>query len=612
MKTQKENIKGLAPGIVALAIAGIAAPAAAVDFKLGEEINLKVRGNIVAGTNIRTESPDPTVYGQRSGPAVGLPPGQLQGNSGYQNLNFRDKYDAWSTVTKGLFSAELKYRDLGAFVSAYAWYDFELENGDRAYGNFPNGFTKNVPLGDNGFARQAQFSGAEFREAFVFGKLDLNQGNNLDLRLGRQVVRWGVAQNVLGGINQVNGIDRPAAERPGATLDETRVPVGMLYGNLSSDSGWGVDGWYQYEFRPGVLPGCGTFLAQPNFSPPGCNYVSVLGATQTDQQSLATNQFVHRAPDILARDSGQWGLSGRYNWADMATELRLYAMNFHARGSFIQVVNGNVPGQGGGFGTITGNLTRLTSPNGLKYQMVYPEDIKLYGFSLDSKPAEGLRLFGEFSYRPDQPLQLNASDLISAFYLRSPNSALNLAKGTNAIPPGGTFEGWDRYGFSMTTAGVTKEWKHLAGAERVLLTAEAGYAHVFDLPDPTSNLRYGRSDDYGQAQVTGGAPCVGNSKTCSLQGFVTSNAWGYRLRLAADYHGALFGATLTPSLLFTHDVKGYSPQDIFLEDRWILRPALRADWKQYYAEVQYWATGGGDYNTRVDRDYVSLFAGMRF
>lgn len=602
----------LAPALAALVVAGLATPAGAVDFKLGEDIDVTVRGNIVAGTNIRTELPNPSVYGQKSGPVVGLPPGQLAGNSGYQNLNFKDAGDPWSTVTKGLIDLRVKYRNVGAFLRAYAWYDFELENGDRPYGNYPNGFTQNVPLSDNGFARQAQFSGAEFRDAYLFGNFGLGEGNNLDVRVGRQVVRWGVARDILGGINQVNGINRPAAERPGATLDETRVPVGMVYANFSSDAGWGVDGWYQYEFRPGVLPGCGTFLAQPNFSPPGCNYVSVLGATQTDPQSLASNQYVHRAPDVLASDSGQWGISGRYNWDALATEIRLYAMNFHARGSFIQVVNGNVPGQGGGYGTITGNLTRLTSPNGLKYQMVYPEDIKLFGVSLDSKPSEGLRVFGEFSYRPDQPLQLNASDLINAFYVRSPTSALNLAKGTNAIPPGGTFQGWDRYGFSMTTVGATQEWKSLAGAERVVLTGEMGFAHVYDLPDPKSNLRYGRSDDYGQAQVTGGAPCAGGEKTCSLQGFVTSNAWGYRLRLSADYPGALFGAKLIPSLLYSKDVSGYSPQDVFLKDRWIVRPALRADWKQYYAEIQYWATGGGDYNTRVDRDYVSIFAGMRF
>lgn len=604
------------PLVVAIALAGLVSPASALDFKLGDEIEVKLKGNLVVGTNIRTDSPDPEVYGLKVSQTLNVKPGQTAGNSGYQDLNY-EKHDAWSTVAKGLFDLDVKYRNFGAFVRAYAWYDHAQENRDVLYGNYPNRFRPNSPLSDSGFEREAQFNGAQFRDVYLYGKFALGEGDNLDVRAGRQVIRWGVAQNVLGGINVVNGIDRAAAERPGATQDETRVPVGSLYANFSSNSGWGVDGWVQYEFRPGVQAGCGTFLAQPNYSPPGCDYVNVpinVGGTfvsQTDQQALASNRYVKRAPDAMARDSGQWGISGRYNWAAAATELRLYAMNFHSRGPYIQVINPNVNGTYG-LNTAASNYSRITNPNGLKYKMAYAEDIRLYGFSLDSKPAEGLRLFGEFSYRPNQPLQINASDLINAFYLRQATSALNLAKGTNAIPPGGTFQGWDRYGFSMATFGATKEWKSVAGAERVQLTGEVGWAHIYDLPDPKSNLRYGRSDDYGQAPVTGGAACTGNAKSCSLDGFLSSNAWGYRLRLAADYPDALFGGKLTPSLMVMHDVKGYSPQDVFLEDRWIVRPALRADWRQYYAEIQYWATGGGDYNNKIDRDYVSIFAGMRF
>ncbi len=70
--------------------------------------------------------------------------------------------------------------------------------------------------------------------------------------------------------------------------------------------------------------------------------------------------------------------------------------------------------------------------------MIFPEDVKLFGVSVNSTPAPGLRIFGEASYRPNQPLGINASDLIAAFLTRAPLSALNLAKNTNAIAPGGT------------------------------------------------------------------------------------------------------------------------------------------------------------------------------
>ena len=46
--------------------------------------------------------------------------------------------------------------------------------------------------------------------------------------------------------------------------------------------------------------------------------------------------------------------------------------------------------------------------------------------------------------------------------------------------------------------------------------------------------------------------------------------------------------------------------------RSLFRPALRADWGPYFAEIQYWGTGGGAYNTLIDRDVLMMWAGVRF
>lgn len=87
------------------------------------------------------------------------------------------------------------------------------------------------------------------------------------------------------------------------------------------------------------------------------------------------------------------------------------------------------------------------------------------------------------SWRAARPgRHLNASDLIAAFLQRSPASALNLAKGTNAIPAGGTFDGFDRFAVTNLSVGATQIFPKQLGAERVVLTGEVGYNNVAGLP----------------------------------------------------------------------------------------------------------------------------------
>lgn len=594
----------------AVVVVSLSLPAEAIDFKLADEVEGKLNVTVTGGTMIRTESADPSVLGALSALRVGLPPGQLGGNSGRNDLNFQ-KSRPVSTVLKGVMDLELKRQDFGIFVRAKIWNDFELKNGNRAYGNSANGFQQNVPLSDNGFDPAAKFSNAQLADAYAFGRLKTEGDATLDLRAGRQVVNWGVSRFVAGGIDAVNPTDYAARVRPGALAQETKVPVGMIYANLAAGREWGADGFVQYEFRPSVLAPCGTFFDSAYYAPTGCNYASVLGSSGVnDASAFAKGLYPKRNPDVTASGSGQYGLSLRYAAAGLNTDFRGYAMNYHSRMPSIRGTNPNVAG---GYGSLA-TFTRLTDPNGLKYAMVYPEDIKLYGLSFDTKLDQTSRVYGEIAYRPNQPVNLNLSDLIAAFLGRSPSSALNMAKNTNAIAPGGTFDGYDRFKVSTTSLGASKAFPATWGAERLTLSGELGWSHIAGLPDP-GVLRYGRSDDYGIAAIDGIA-CVDTTlaqKSCSHDGFVTSNAWGYRLRLAADYREAFLGATVTPSLAVSHDVRGYSYDGSFVKSRQILRPGIRADWnKKYFAELQYARIFGGAYNTLVDRDNLTLVAGAQF
>lgn len=572
------NVTALVPALALAAGSVIAA-----DFQLGDDLKASIKATVTLGTGIRTEEPSPVNFGPLAGNRVGRPGGLTSANSGGPNLNF-EQGRAYSTVLKGFADFDIHGRALGAFTRLKAWHDFELQDGDRSYGNFPNRFAQGVPLSDQGFAREAEFSEAHFTDAFVYGKFDLEADRRLEARLGRQVVNWGVAQFTTGGINVINPSDLAAAQRPGAQPQETKIPVGMLYADFAAGKQWGVDGFVQYESRHDVLNGCGTYFNVATYAPAGCLQANVL-PTLNEPTALATGAYVHRAPDVEARDSGQFGVSLRYALASVRTELRAYAINYHSRGFTVRGTNANIAGS---FGTL---ITRLTNPNGVKYALMYPEDIRLFGASFDTRRGQATRLFGEVAYRPNQPLNLNFADLADAFVVRNPNSVLNRpASGKNALalPPGAAFDAFDRFNVTTATLGANQGLPGALGAQRIVLAGELGWSHVADLPS-TTVLRYGRSDAYGVAAILG-VPCADTypGKTCAHEGFITSNAWGYRARIAMTYNDAFFGASLTPSLIFAHDVDGYSYDGTFLEDRKILRSGLRADWaRKYFAEVLY-------------------------
>ena len=599
---------------IASATTLVCAGAYAAEWTTDEGVKVKLGSVVTLGTAIRTESPDPAVLGKLALQRVGMTDYQLGGNSGGNDLNFK-KDRPVSTVLKGLFNLEVSKGDIGVFMRARAWTDHELENGNRAYGNIPNGFAQNTPLSDRGFDPRAKFTNAVIDDFNVFGRSKI-EGRDLDWRIGRQVISWGQAQFIAGGVNVINPVDGPATVRPGALAEEMRVPVGMLHGKLALSPETKLEGWAQYEFRSNVINPCGTFFAPNNYSPTGCNFVNVLGGSNVnDPTALSTGKYPKRADDQMASNSGQFGLSLSRRLPELSTEVSGYLMNYHSRTPFVQVANANIPGSGSGYGTLAGSMDRLTSPNGLKYGLTYAENIQMLGAAFSTVIDPTTRVYGEMAYRPNQPLQINAGDLIAAFVSRSAQSALNLAKGTNALPPGAVFDGYDKFKVTTLNLGANRAFQNLAGASRVTASAELGLSNVAGLPDP-GRLRYGRSDDYGVAQVTGGTACVDATtvgKQCSLDGFVTKNAWGYRLRVAGIYPDALMGATLTPSFTFGQDVSGYSHDGVFVEGRKTFRPAVRSEWgKQYFADLIYTRFQGGKYFGQVDRDTLVLSAGARF
>lgn len=595
------------PSLLASLTLLLAATAAQGDEGEGSSgLSGSVSGTVTLATMIRTTAPAADSLGQLAPSRLGLPPGNLQGNAGGADLNFAQNRPV-STVLKAVLDFTVKRGDSGIFARARLWHDAELRNGERAYGNSANGFRRNAPLSDNGFDPANRFSAALWADSYVYTRQTW-QERTLDLRLGRQTIRWGVATWLDSGINSLNPTDFAARYRPGLLADrEGQVPLGMLSAKLSEGTDWSLSAALPYEFRSNVQAGCGTFLAQSTATAPGCNYAAVLAGVD-DASAYRSGLYAHRGSDTPARNSGQFGLAGSYRLAALDTELSAYWLNYHSRAGMTRGTNADINGS---YGTLS---SRLTDPHGVRYSLMFPEGIRLYGLSADYRPSQQQRLYGEFSYRPNQPLQLTGSDLVAAFISRAPNSLLNLAKGINALPPGASFDNYDRYPVSTLTVGghwlLPSPW----AAEPLLFAAEAGASLVSGLPD-AGFLRYGRADEYGVAAVNG-QPCVDTSpaqKTCSHDGFVTSRAWGYRLRLQGRAAGSALGARWLPALYFSHDVRGYAFDGGFLEGRKVLRPSLRGEWgKDYFAEASYTRLFAAPYFLLADRSHATFTVGANF
>lgn len=619
---------------IALSLLSATLPALAMNMKPADGIDLSLVGTVTFGTMIRSADPDPNVVSRIPSTVVpGTTPGNLVGQTGGSDLNFKEGKPV-STVLKALLDFDVHSNRLGLFARMDAWHDFTLGHSDAAYGNYANGYTPNAPLSDRGFAREARFDGAQFRDAYVYGSLEPSAESRVDVRLGRQVLNWGSAQFIAGGISSgTNPVDLASQLRPGSLPQEARLPVAMLDLKLRLDKQWAVEGFVPFESRQNVLPGCGTFFDLASLVPHGCLVAGALSApipntpistvgSLTEHSLLSNGYYVHRLDDVNARRAGQFGFATRYTAASLATEFSAYAMNTSSSAPYfrmtIEDVNGATLPAGLG-----GGLARLTSPTGLRYATVFPEHVRLFGAGFDTHLNPSARFYGEVAYRPNQPLGMNPNDLLTAFLLRSPTSLLQLHSNILAVPAGATWDAYDRYGVINSIVGGSKAVDNVMGADRVLISGEVGDSRIGALPDHMV-MRYGRGLAYGTApyMLNGALTACSEAvpgfsgvpgKTCTGEGFITKDAWGLRARVAATYSNALPGMAITPSLLVALDMGGYSYDGTYSQGRTTIRAGLRADWgTRWYVDAQFTQFGGGSYNLMADRSNLMLAAGARF
>ncbi len=607
---------------LALAVlAALCAPAQAASIEINDDWSLSTKSTLSLGSSWALEDPN-TYLMTRANAAVaqGVVADGMSVSADDNRLNFK-KGDAVSQIAKGITDFSLDGGGQGAFVRFKYWYDHVYESGDARFydsiatpksGRFAqNGFD------DSGWEDLARSKGFEVLDAYVWKDFAVAD-RPLSVKFGKQVLSWGEALLIQNGINVINPLDVSAFNKPGVELKEGQLPVEMLSFSFGLSDTLNLEGFYQYNWRPSVLDGCGTFFATSDVIQPGCGPL-YLTQTQTDAQMAAAGLYATSRGTESPSDWGQYGLALRGVIPALNdAEAALYYINYHSRLPYFSLTAAD--------NSVRGQLPRvaIAAPAGAggaliqnpSYAAIYPEDIQLYGFSINGvEPNSGIVLAGELSFRPNQPLGFNGPD-VNAAGISDPTGAGGFST-IDFLPAdfrytGQRFDAYARKPVWQLVGSATQVVDNVLGATRLSLLAEAGVVHVADLGDE----RFGRNAAYGRSSKSNGQLCnIGanasvTNKFCTDKGFTTDWSWGYRLRASLEYSDVLPGVNVIPALSWRHDVEGYSysPGGPFEEGQQAVGLSLTFNYlNDYSLELGYNEFfGSNDYSTLDDRDFVSV------
>ncbi|ABE55009.1 protein of unknown function DUF1302 [Shewanella denitrificans OS217] len=578
--------------------------------------------------------------------------GSYSSNNDISNLLY-SQGDTTSEVVKGLHELSLKYQNYGLFVRGMYFYDRKLSDGDFGF-NDPLTGKEFDPCKDKR-ASEAQCKDIRLLDAFVYADWDLNGGANpLSVRLGDQVISWGESSLISHGISEINAVDLNILNAPGSELKEAFIPQGMLWASLGLAENLSVAAFYQYEFQSLWAPTPGSNLASNDFvgfggyeqnaqlgftANPDINLDFLISEYQRLYKfALGTGFSPAAAPlmvpyaarvallknDAPAEDGGQYGVKlGYYSPELNDSEFGLYFMNYHSRRPLIAgtASNFNADAIGRDYGRLAasgGEINRellLSMETFTKAQLVFPEDIKLYGFSFNTLVGD-TSVAGEIAHRQDEPLQIDDVELLfEAMPQQLANANLRpeldgLSQMKRAAP-GASVDGFVR--LDTTQAQVT--FSHLFGprfgTDNLVMATEIGGVWIHDMPG-FDELRLngpGTARSGGNPNMPGIIMALHNGPETNP--FPTDFAWGYRVVVKADYNNVFAGINMSPKITFAHDVNGITPDPMFLftEGRKSMAMSLSFDYQSRWgAEVSYnsFFGGVGTTNAMEDRDYVSF------
>lgn len=310
--------------------------------------------------------------------------------------------------------------------------------------------------------------GAQLLDTYVQNTFDIND-RAIDISIGRQRLVWGEASFATqGSLNFNNPPDVNNLARPGGSLDEVYKPAGMVVAKGPIDDDFGFEAFYQFEWRPVGIPPRGAYLSFFNAS----NHITAnegiiapfakapydplqIGTPGNDVLGLVseTSLTLRRGANRTPSEGGQYGLALYWHPDDYwfgGSELGLYYSRYHSRIPTAGATASDAScarREGNPSGIDAIDLTSFIAACGVpgthqreavpldtaQYFLEYPEDIHLFGASF-STLYQGVAVRGEFSFRPNQPVQVDLEDvLLAALQPALPRNDIPLFTADNTV-----------------------------------------------------------------------------------------------------------------------------------------------------------------------------------
>ncbi|MES3040906.1 MAG: DUF1302 domain-containing protein [Pseudomonadota bacterium] len=541
---------------MACATACSGAQAGSFDFADGDG-KISFDSTFSAGILVRAQERDKRVIGIVNGGT------SRSVNEDNGNLNY-EKGEIVSSLLKANHDFDISYGKTGFFARFGYFKDISVSNKDFGTA-LPSPEDSPQTTKDLGIITHKRLDvDFELFDAYIRHEFEI-AGRPLNVRLGKQVVSWGESTLILGGINVINPVDLTRLRAPGAELKEAFIPVPMLYVSQQLSDNITVEAFNQFKFEPFKIDPLGTFFSSTDvFSPGGYQSFTGFGRTPDNAhgEQATANSTIPRSEDRYASDKGQFGGALRFFLPALNnSEMALYALNYHSRLPLASTLQAPCPANR----TLpTGCVPSQREASKAQVFAEYPEDIQLYGLSFNTPGPFGIALQGEYSYRPNLPVQLATVELVLAT-LGLPNQA-GFGSDVPGDPSGpaqaaGTkLQGYKSVEAQQFQFTATKSIPNLLGAEQAIFLGEAAFFYQ-DLPD---NLKFAGPATYLPSRQSNTAlqypsPLVANgSVQPGDEGYATKASYGYRLISRFEYSDVFAGVNLLPRIVFSHDVKGVS------------------------------------------------------
>jgi hypothetical protein len=302
-----------------------------------------------------------------------------------------DRNDAVAQRVDLLTELDVVYRKrYGARVSGAAWYDAAYGSTSRSNPNPP---LVNIPsyINNQYSSTTKRFyhgPSGEILDAFLFGGVDVGEVP-VNAKVGRHTLYWGESLFLGGNLHGIAYAQNPldlqkGFATPGTEAKELFRPLNQLSMQAQLTETFSVAAQYALEWEEARYPEGGTYLGPVDFAFNG-----------PDRQFLsAALGFATRGPASEPDQRGDWGLSGRWSPEWLDGTLGFYYRNYSDK--------------------LPQTLLTSAGPNASVYNLIYADDIDLFGVSL-AKNIGGISFGAEISYRRNTPLNSQVLGLAPGF-----------------------------------------------------------------------------------------------------------------------------------------------------------------------------------------------------